>query len=391
MTLSFLRGHLVTRGELRSAQSEIATMVQGKSQEELLRFSDEKERILHPFAGYILSTNPIEKYVNAGSGGAIVVGITGGSVARHFALNERAARTFLLHLQAIPAFSGKEIVLVNLAGDGYKQPQQLQLLQYMLAIGATFDVFVELDGVNEIWHTHTNFVHNRASYLYPELWRSRMTMLRERLPRAYFDVMIDKRVAVASFMERFPVIRSSYTANALWAAVDGMIVRRTVEPLTYKESAMPNERPYEVYGPFHPDLPTWEMTEEKMVQLWTRSSKMMHNLATNNNFLYVHFLQPNQYAGVKPWSDKEKEVALVNPLFQDWFSTWYPRFRESGKQLQDEGVPFHDITMIFEHVPDTLYTDHCCHLNETGSTILGEAMADVIVQEWVKQHASVRQ
>ena len=45
---------------------------------------------------------------------------------------------------------GKKIVVINLGLAGYKQPQQLMTLNYLLALGAEFDIVIALDGFNEV-------------------------------------------------------------------------------------------------------------------------------------------------------------------------------------------------------------------------------------------------
>jgi hypothetical protein len=37
-------------------------------------------------------------------------------------------------------YAGREVVILNFALDGYKQPQQLQLLSYYLAVGGRVDL-----------------------------------------------------------------------------------------------------------------------------------------------------------------------------------------------------------------------------------------------------------
>ena len=52
-------------------------------------------------------------------------------------------------LSQLPRFSGKSFRFVRLAIDGNKQPQQLMTLNYLLTLGAEFDIVINLDGVNE--------------------------------------------------------------------------------------------------------------------------------------------------------------------------------------------------------------------------------------------------
>ena len=77
----------------------------------------------------------------------LIIAVTGGSVAWSFHMHGTARLKALL--QNAPALADKEIVFVNLAVSGYKQPQQLMTLNYMLILGAQFDIVINIDGFNE--------------------------------------------------------------------------------------------------------------------------------------------------------------------------------------------------------------------------------------------------
>ena len=47
----------------------------------------------------------------------------------------------------------------------------------------------------------------------------------------------------------------------------------------------------------------------------------------------------------------------------------------------DRGVRFHDLTRIFENHPETIYRDTCCHVNQRGNELLGEAIAEAILDD----------
>src|SRR6185295_17248995 len=64
----------------------------------------------------------------------VIVGIFGGSVAMWFSLH--GLPTLFEELRKAPELKGKELVVVRTALGGFKQPQQLQTLSYLLALGA---------------------------------------------------------------------------------------------------------------------------------------------------------------------------------------------------------------------------------------------------------------
>lgn len=250
--LSFLRGHIVTHAELRAMQNAIATIPHEKEQEAWVKNLDQTQVMLHPYVGYTMEDNLMERSAHAGESGAVIVGITGGSVARHFGMYPFAHEPFLKRLQEIPTFAGRKIILLNLAMDGYKEPQQMQQFTYMLTQGVHFDVFITLDGVNEVIHTGTNVERSGDSYLYPIQWSSRVNMYRKRISNADFDTWTERRIFAAKSVRIIPVIRNSFTLNALWAGANMLLKHEIQKPFV----ADMNDRSYEAHGPMHDDVTT---------------------------------------------------------------------------------------------------------------------------------------
>jgi hypothetical protein len=76
-----------------------------------------------------------------------IVGISGGSVAWRFSWE--AEKTLRESLQSLPELHGRAIRFVRLAMPGYKQPQQLMALNYIMALGGEFDAIINIDGFND--------------------------------------------------------------------------------------------------------------------------------------------------------------------------------------------------------------------------------------------------
>ena len=124
-------------------------------QEEPLR--PDLPTMIHPYFGYVFNTtwSDINPYGFFGDGpfamrgrDKVIVGVFGGSVADHMF---KESRDVLLEaLKQHAAFKDKRIELFSVAVHAYKQPQQLLILSTLLALGAQFDVVVNLDGFNEI-------------------------------------------------------------------------------------------------------------------------------------------------------------------------------------------------------------------------------------------------
>ena len=77
-----------------------------------------------------------------------IIGVFGGSVANNFAVEEYKNKIFSKKLQIYPEFAAREIVVLNFGNGGYKQPQQLLILNYFLALGQELDLVINIDGFN---------------------------------------------------------------------------------------------------------------------------------------------------------------------------------------------------------------------------------------------------
>src|SRR5207248_2575092 len=125
-----------------------------------------------------------------------------------------------------PQFSGKEIEFVSLSIGSFKQPQQLMAFNYALAMGAEFDVVVNLDGLNEVaWYGNDNWPH-RVSHLYPIGWHwfvppGRLAIMGARSAQvAYAE---ESRRRWAALFESAP-LRYSVAANLVWLLRDRRLV-----------------------------------------------------------------------------------------------------------------------------------------------------------------------
>ena len=146
-----------------------------------------KSEILHPYQGFVtnpafsaVAPHPISEFgfvdvappLHERDEGRLIVGIFGGSVAQSFALEGTA--TLAEVLVGSPAFAGREVVFVSAALPGYKQPQQLMTLTYLLALGAEFDIVINLDGFNEIALHPTRNGPQGVAASYPTNWALRV-------------------------------------------------------------------------------------------------------------------------------------------------------------------------------------------------------------------------
>ena len=300
----------------------------------------------------------------------MIVAVLGGSVAHHFSFDGAAALES--ELKAYPRFANKEIVLVRLAANGYKQPQQLMALSYLLALGAEIDIAINLDGFNEVALAPCYNLTNGVCPIYPinwHLWVAEVPNPARRLRLGKIGLLYHQRQSWARAFTRVPLC-GSVTGQLLWKLRDRSLASAQARETLALQRAPTAGTPDCATGPAYPAADEEELYQD-LAGTWKRCSEQLDRLCRANGIAYYHFLQPNQYvAASKPMSSAERRIAYLdeNP-YRTGVEKGYPLLIRAGR-LAREGVRFRDLTMAFAAWQDPLYADTCCHVNATGSEIL---------------------
>ncbi len=119
-----------------------------------------RQEVVHPYVGYVTrpggndevsahgyldSREPILKRQPY----QVILAVVGGSLAMEF-VQGPGDETLIEQLGQLPAFHDKQFVCLNLAMGGYKQPQQWMTISYLMALGAEFDIVINIDGFNDV-------------------------------------------------------------------------------------------------------------------------------------------------------------------------------------------------------------------------------------------------
>ncbi|HNX68295.1 MAG TPA: hypothetical protein PLL75_01010 [Candidatus Omnitrophota bacterium] len=313
-----------------------------------------------------------------------IVAVFGGSVAMSVSfLGMEALRD---ELKKIPALKDKKIVLLNFAFGGYKQPQQLMILNYMLALDGAFDMIINLDGFNDIVLPVTENLPDKTCLFFPRRWRWRLFREvggpEEILRRADLIRLKKTRKTVADVFS-MNLFRYSFTMQLVFRLIDGSLSAKIFQDMQ-KLSA--GERPvrdsYAMMGPQRSYADDRTMYQD-LAAFWERCSLQMHRICNANGIRYYHFLQPNQYVlGTKPIRDQERRIAInERHVYKKSAEEGYPYLSEMGKALSDAGVKFYDLTRVFSDHPEPLYVDDCCHVGNEGVAILVRAMGRNIAKD----------
>ncbi len=355
-------------------------------------------RFVHPYLGYVYR-NLREDRVNDrqgnltdfgfGAGGQpipkrspekVIIGILGGSVAGDFSVEGVGALE--RHLKASPRFAGKRFEFVNLAMGGYKQPQQLFALTYLLSMRAEFDIVINIDGFNEVALYPAEQAANGVFPLYPRTWH----LLASDVP----DPEFRRRVGIIAYHQkerqdwaaRFvdSPVRYSMLASLVWKVRDRRLGKMVWDAQGDANRHRLEQRTYPAVGPQH-RYPDEEAMYADLVATWSHCSVQLDRLCHANGIAYFHFLQPNQYvAGSKPIGPEERQAAwLDSHMYKPGAERGYPLLIEAGKELPAQGVKFRDLTRIFAQHPEPIYHDTCCHFNGRGHALMARAIADALL------------
>lgn len=368
---------------------------------------DEPIVVLHPYLGYVYSPDgapdfhgvPVSLFgFYSGVPAAyrkrdeteFVVGVFGGSVAAH--LCARAGRTLEAELAKIPALAGRKIVLNAICQGGWKQPQQLLALDYFSLMGASFDLVVNVDGVNELAHAFMNGTAYGFDLSYPYSWNwlarqnTEDRVLLEQLHvglqareerRTVADSILERHLSQVSAARLFWQIKSRATRTT-----EGLANEKIASRLEELATANRKGLSYQQRGPGGGELGKPAVVLAESVRIWAEASAAMGERLKAKNIPYVHVLQPNQYfEGTKLFTATESaKFVNTNSFYAAPLRDGYPLLLEAGRTLAAHGVEFVDLSRAFLEIPAEIYEDDCCHFNDEGNRILAIKLAAVVAE-----------
>lgn len=344
--------------------------------------------IPHPFVGFVRSPHAEpwinshgfygwEPFAEAGDPGVVQVAVTGGSFAAQMAATtEQRLRA---GLEALPAFAGRRVVIVNLAMGGMKQPQQLAALSYFESLGGRYRLVLNIDGYNELVLSAKNAERGIYPH-YPGLWHFHLS----QLP----DLQVQRLIGESSLLGRIrrklarglAPVRFSVLANVAWVSVDRYLENRQAKLANQADRRLADRRdgegdtlPDYIRGPAF-DLATGAALYTEVARVWGRASVSINDWLCARGDRYLHALQPNLHLdGTKPLSPEER-AAGARSRDRPTVVEGYPYLQREGARLAAAGLPFVDLTTVLAEHPETLYTDGCCHLSAAGYGLVAAAI-----------------
>lgn len=355
---------------------------------------------LHPYVGYVLDPRRSRNWLVNDFGflgdpppfgderpETVSVALLGGSVAENIGIF--ASQRLLEEIAQIPAFRGREIRLSLLALRGMKQPQQLVAIDWLLSLGARFDIVINLDGFNEIILAGENAMQGTNPF-YPRRWRVRVAGVQRAEDMSLLGEIRFLESLRKDAARRFSesIARLSITANLIQRWTDDRLAARLDRLRARLNRSLllgPLAQDYEATGPSreHEDLAA---RNHDLASYWKRTTILLSERSRSSGFRYFHFLQPNQWVeDSKIFGEEERAVARPDDYFHRAAAiAGYVELVAAGIEIRDAGVEFTDLTMLFQGITEPLYTDACCHVNQRGNELIAEAIGRTIREGYAR-------
>jgi len=368
-------------------------------------FGDKKvvvKEILHPYIGYSVEGQRRDDNCNGDdcyqrikvdsdkpfvkrSNDKLIIGILGGSVAAG-SIRGAGKDYYQEKLTQLPEYQGKEVILYAMAGGGFRQPQQLMLLNYYYSLGAEFDLIVNLDGFNDVAIPATEYNNTKLHPSFPRSWGNRVSStVSQELISLYADKknLQSDQVSSATFMSN-PWSRNSPLSNLLWTIKHHRYMGSLSELNIQIASFSGNENDHRDYEKVGPDytFTDWPSLYQYAVEIWATSSQLMYASAQAKGTKYFHFLQPNQYVeGSKPnMNEQERAAAFVKKGYGTVYKAAYPFIQQKAAWFRDNKIPYYDLSDLYQEIEAPIYIDNCCHVNALGSSMLVDKIVETIHQ-----------
>lgn len=362
---------------------------------------------LHPFFGYVLkqgafTNEKLKLKVNKHGFFSLyeypfiktnkkqfIVGVFGGSVANNFAVDEYKNQRLSEKLRSYPEFADREIVVLNFGNGGYKQPQQLLILNYFLALGQELDLVLNIDGFNEVALSNLNNkaqielgmpsvqhiqpLTNLASNVSPEVM-SAIVQINDN--KKQLKAGIDKlQTCQLALCHAVTSLRVKQLVNNYQQA----IVKYDAE---VKKSNADTANSGIVYVPKADSVLPDRAAFDKMASMWYESSIGMNQILSSRKIKYFHFIQPNQYYPTKRvFTAKEKEIAINKESpYIEGVKKGYPVLLSKIDDLQKARVNVFSAVNILDNTKETVYKDACCHYNSVGEEVLANYISSSIIK-----------
>lgn len=336
---------------------------------------------LQPYSGYVhravaVRTAKIVERFRSEEKDAYVVVSQGGSVAAGF--QGKGLEILLKSLEDSGATGGREVRVFGLSVPGYKQPQQLTQLAYLLSQGCHPDLVLNLDGLNELRISSGN-LGSGLEPSFPSRGHWGLLLAAQEIDGAELDGLLRVHQAQQKVWELGNrLLERGDCASALTGTLALSRVARSQDKWARAQVELIDSRTQRLKSAGavgYTASPAGRDAVLEAVACWKRSSLAMHQLCEARGIRYVHVLQPTLHdEGSKVMTEEERRVGIDEEGLHPAVVRGYPLLREALSELREAGVEALDACDTFKEVPQTIYTDSC-HVTQEGNRILAGNIA----------------
>lgn len=283
--------------------------------------------------------------------------LVGGSVANYMGNNgtlEKALRNRFEELN-----DKRTLEIFNAALPGFKQPQQLGVINALIASGWIFDAIVNVSGNNEIAFVANHLFNEGYNPLLPYAHPERSLMAAKMLYKPQDECKDENRF--------------------MWHPLAQFLKIKCYRETLGKMKSFVHFQPYLSAMRYKQDIPrTKEEAIERALMVWVISSRSSHAISSVNGIEYLEVIQPSQYLeGSKNFS-REEELLVRSDQSMKVVGKAYSMVKAGDFGLSPESIL--DARFIFANTIEPVYSDNCCHLNQEGEKILAREIALKVIR-----------
>lgn len=321
------------------------------------------------------------------------IGVFGGSVASNYGIFEVQNKILPQYLKQIPGLKDKEFVILSFATGGYKQPQQLLILNYFLALGQELDMVVNIDGFNEVALSNLNN-KNQIDLAMPSIQHilPLTSLANNSLSTKAMEATIriqENKARINQGLERL-----QHCSLAACDALTSVYVQNLVNNYKTDVIKFEKERTQQkkddsgsvIYINTNKSVLQDSVAFQEMALNWAKSSIFMHKVLSASNVPYFHVLQPNQYYQTKRvFGEAEKQIAFNKDTpYAKAVQIGYPALFKKIPNLEKNKINLVNAVNVFDKTKEAVYVDSCCHYNQAGEVVFSNYVGRSILESWRK-------
>ncbi|MEG4407779.1 hypothetical protein [Microcoleus sp. MON2_D5] len=325
-----------------------------------------------------------------------VIGVFGGSVASGYAIFEVQNQILPQYLKQLPGLKDKEFIILSFATGGYKQPQQLLVLNYFLALGQELDMVVNIDGFNDVALSNLNN-KNKVDLAMPSI--QHIWPLANFANNSLSTKAMEATLRIQENKTRINQGLSSLqncslaACNALTSVyVQHLVNNYKTDLLKFEEERTKQQKDDSasvIYINTNKSVLQDSVAFEEMARNWAKSSIFMHKVLSASNVPYFHVLQPNQYYQTKRvFGEAEKQIAFNKETpYAKSVQIGYPALFKKFPNLEKNNINILNAVNVFDKNKEAVYVDSCCHYNQAGEEIFSNYVGRSILESLRKDEA----